>query len=233
MLNASAVKVVDMMLRPAMPGTMMFSSFWLLEARPPIKASRISGSRKLKNAAEGLRQNIRRSSRYWRQVSATPLSIVGQLEVDVLQRGPCDGQLAQALAARQRRRGELVEQRRRVVGLALLDGAGAVAPGHAVAARVARAELAGRPLGEDATVLDDRHAVGERLGLLEVVRGEQHGLAEVPERAHGVPRRPPRGRVEAGGRLVEEDQLRIGHQGQRQVEAAQRAARQATGPDVQ
>src|SRR2546430_3319345 len=148
MLNASAVKVVDMMLRPAMPGTMMFSSFWLLEARPPIRASRISGSRKLKKAAEGLRQNIRRSSRYWRQVSATPLSIVGQLEVDVLQRGPCDGQVAQALAARQRRRGELVQQGRRIVGLALLDGAGAVAPRKAVAERVARAKTARHPLGE-------------------------------------------------------------------------------------
>ena len=67
MLNASAVKVVDMMLRPAMPGTMMFSSFWLDAKIAPNSARKISGSRKLKNAAVGLRQNIRRSSRYWRQ----------------------------------------------------------------------------------------------------------------------------------------------------------------------
>ena len=38
----------------------------------PKSASRSSGSRKLKNAALGLRQNIRRSSRYCAQASASP-----------------------------------------------------------------------------------------------------------------------------------------------------------------
>src|ERR1700716_351181 len=143
MLKASAVNVVDMMLRPAMPGTMMLSAFWSLDARPPISASRISGSRKLKKAAEGLRQNIRRSRRYCRQVRASALSIVGELEVDVLQRGARHRQVAQAFSARRCRLGQLVQQGRRVVGLPLLDQSPAVSPGHAVAARVARAQLTG------------------------------------------------------------------------------------------
>src|SRR2546423_689313 len=191
MLKASAVNVVDMMLRPAMPGTMMLSAFWSLDARPPISASRISGSRKLKKAAEGLRQNIRRSSRYCRQVRAGALSIVGQLEVDVLQRGARHGQVAQPFSARKCRLGQLVQQRRGIVGLALLDQAAAVAPGHAVAAGVARARLARCALGGAPPVLEDRDPAGRRRGLLRVVGGQQDGLAQPLERARGVPRRPP------------------------------------------
>src|SRR2546423_5761023 len=232
MLKASAVKVVERMLIPAMPGTMMFSVFWSLDASPPTSASRISGSRKLKKAAEGLRQNIRRSSRYWRQVRAMALSIAGQLQVDVLQRGPRDRQVAQALPALQGGARELVQQRRGVVGLALLDQSAAVAPGDAVARRVARTQLAGSPVGEDPSVLDDRHPVRQGLRLVEVVRGEQHGLPQTLQRAHGVPRGAPGRRVEPRGRLVEEDQVGIAHEREREVQAAQLAARQASRADV-
>src|SRR5438067_952067 len=232
MLNASAVNVVDMMLSPAMPGTMMFSAIWSLDASPPISASRISGSRKLKKAAEGLRQNMRRSSRYCRQVNVSALSILGQLEVDVLQRGPRHGQIAQALPAREGRLGQLVEQDRGIVGLALVDQAAAVTPGDAVAGRISGAQVGGRALGQDAPVLDDRDPVREGLGLLEVVGREQDGLAEALERPHGVPRRPPGGGVEPRRRLVEEDQLRVTHQRQREVESAQLAAGEPAGAHV-
>src|SRR3984893_18493953 len=106
---------------PAMAGISRFSSCWFpcRIAPPPPRNS--SGSRKLKNAALGLRQNMRRSRRYWRQAStdasrtsvARPRALVrllvcGQFEVKVLQRGPADGELGQRLAARERFGGELV-----------------------------------------------------------------------------------------------------------------------------
>src|SRR5262245_4923364 len=89
----------------------------------------------------------------------------GQLEVDVLERGARDRELAERLAARERGAGELMQQRGRILGLALLGGAVLVEPCDAVARRSADAELARRPFGEDAAVLDDRDAIGERLGL--------------------------------------------------------------------
>ena len=60
-----------------------------------------------------------------------------------------------------------------------------------------------------------RDLVGERVGLLEVLRGEQHGRAVVDELADDVPHVLALGRVEAGGRLVEEDHRRAGRPGWR------------------
>src|SRR3954453_6732023 len=218
---ASALNVVDMTLMAAMPGTITFRLLWSPPKIAPNRARNRSGRKKLKNAADGLRQNIRRSSRYWCQArtaeSATGGRLLGlggrlggrlggQLEVDVLERGAGHGQVAQRLAPRERRARELVQQRGRVLGLARDDLAALVAPRHAVA-RGARAERGRRPLGDEPPLLDDRDAVAERLGLVEVVRREQDGLAEVLQRAHDVPRRAASGGVEAGRRLVEEDQL--------------------------
>src|SRR5437588_2708124 len=100
MLNARAVNVVDITAMPAMPGTITFRACWLPWRIAPKNARNSSGSRKLKNAALGLRQNSRRSSRYCRHASATPSAtddrlrgllgcagrLRGQLEVDVLER---------------------------------------------------------------------------------------------------------------------------------------------------
>src|SRR4051812_17158044 len=109
MLYASAVKVVAITLIAAIAGSSLSRSRWLpLKIAPPA-ARNSSGSTKLKNAALGLRQNILRSSRYWRQPSARTLgprepvglarSCIGrQLQVDVLERGAPDSQLAQAPA---------------------------------------------------------------------------------------------------------------------------------------
>ena len=129
----------------------------------------------------------------------------GQLEVDVLEARPRHAQLLEPLAARQRvarsaraaassgRRSRAPRSRRR---RARQDDA---------VARGAGAQLARRALGEDPAVLDDRHAVGQRLRLVEVVRGQQDGLAELAQRRAPRPRRRAARRVEAGGRLVEED----------------------------
>src|ERR1700749_2903934 len=90
-----------------------------------------SGSRKLKKAALGLRQNRRRSSLYWRQASdsgagARSLTIgrllgrVGrQLEVHVLERRPGHAQPLETATLGERGAGQLVQQRGRIVGLAL------------------------------------------------------------------------------------------------------------------
>src|SRR3954468_20562703 len=160
--DENVVAMIDM---PAMPGIRTSRSSWLPLKIAPNSARKSSGSRKLKNAALGLRQNIRRSRRYWCQARASAsdigggvggLGLGGQLEVDVLQRGPRDRQVLQRLAARERRRGQLVQQRRGVLGLAGLQLAGlGRAPGHGVARR-GRAELRGRPLGDDPALLDDR-----------------------------------------------------------------------------
>jgi hypothetical protein len=49
--------------------------------------------------------------------------------------------------------------------------------------------------------------VAEDLGLLEVVRRQQHRPAGRPQPEHDLPERPPGRRVHAGRRLVEEDEL--------------------------
>ena len=69
---ASAENVVDITLMPAMPGTMTCRFASLPAKMAPNSARKSSGSRKLKNAALGLRQNIRRSSRYWRHDARAP-----------------------------------------------------------------------------------------------------------------------------------------------------------------
>src|SRR5919202_2460134 len=198
----------------------------------PNSARNSSGSRKLKNAALGLRQNIRRSRRYWRQLSASASPIGRELEIDLFEAGPGDAEVAQALPTLQRGAGHLVQESGGVVGLALDANPVAVAPGHPVAGGAARAEVRGRAVGEDAPILDDRHPVRERLGLVEVVRGEQNGLPQRLERAHSVPRVAPSGGIEPRRGLVEEDQLRVADQRQREVQASQLATRQGPRPTV-
>src|SRR3954470_16457585 len=180
MFIASALNVVDMMLIPAMPGTITSRFSWLPPKIAPNSARNRSGRKKLKNAADGLRQNIRRSRRYWCQARTAEsgtgrrllglrlrlrlgLGLGGQLEVDVLERRARHRQVAQRLAAGERRARELVQQRGRVLRLARDDLARLVAPCHAVA-RGAGAERGRRPLSDEPPLLDDRHAVAERLG---------------------------------------------------------------------
>src|SRR5215210_7522360 len=119
MFMASALNVVDMMLMPAMPGTMTFRFSWSPPKIAPNSARNSSGRKKLKNAAVGLRQNIRRSRRYWCQASVAFSAIDrrllgrlgGELEVDVLEGRARHRQVAQALAPRERGARELVQQR--------------------------------------------------------------------------------------------------------------------------
>jgi len=60
----------------------------------------------------------------------------------------------------------------------------------------------GRVLGADHTVVDDDDAVGEGVGLVEVMRRQHDRLAVVLEAADLVPEGPAGGGVEAHGGLV-------------------------------
>ena len=81
-------------------------------------------------------------------------------------------------------------------------------------------ELLGRSAGDDPAGADDQQPIGEVLRLVHVVSGEDDRLAELLEAVDHAPRLPPSRRVEPGGRLVEEDKVRIADQSERDVDAA-------------
>ena len=74
--------------------------------------------------------------------------------------------------------------------------------------------------------------VGELVGLLEVLGGEEDRGALVVERPHLLPDRLAADRVEAGGRLVEEEHARLVDQRRGEVEAALHPARVAADAAV-
>ena len=86
------------------------------------------------------------------------------------------------------------------------------------------AERAGRALGDDQAVAQHDHAIGERRRLVQVVRGQEHGRAGRGELADRLPRAAARLGIEAGGRLVEEEQLGRARERERQVEPTALAA---------
>ena len=100
-------------------------------------------------------------------------------------------------------------------GNATVDAVGAAAP-----------ERVGRALGDDPPAGDHGDAVGEVLGLVHVVRGEQDRRAELAQARDQLPGLAARGRVEARGRLVEEDQLRVARDAEGEVQAPALAAGQ-------
>ena len=89
-----------------------------------------------------------------------------------------------------------------------------------------------RPWATISPVAQDRHAVGEVLGLVHVVGGEEDRLAERLQPLDHVPGLAPRGRVEAGRRLVEEDQVGVADDPDRDVGAAFLAAGERADPGV-
>jgi hypothetical protein len=80
-------------------------------------------------------------------------------------------------------------------------------------------QLVGSAVGDDAAALEHRDAVCELVCLVEVLRGEQHRRAVADEAAHDVPHGVAAARVEARGRLVEEQHARGSDEGHREVEA--------------
>ena len=80
-------------------------------------------------------------------------------------------------------------------------------------------------LGDHEPVVDDDDVVGEVVGLLEVLRGEQHGDPGGGEVLDHAPQLDPTLRVEAGGGLVEEQHRRSVHERGGEVEAPAHPAR--------
>ena len=88
------------------------------------------------------------------------------------------------------------------------------------------------PSTNDLALTQDGDAVRKLLGLVEVVRREENRLAERAERPDHVPRRTARCRVEAGGRLVEEDEVRVADKRYAEVEPALLTAGESLHPRV-
>ena len=85
-------------------------------------------------------------------------------------------------------------------------------------------ERVGRALGHDPAVVDDREAVGERVGLLEVMRGQEDRGPQLAQVADLVPHARAGLRVQPGRRLVEEEHARAVDDAEPDVEAAAHAA---------
>jgi tetracycline repressor-like protein len=115
-----------------------------------------------------------------------------------------------------RERGERPRRRRELRRVAQGDD-------HALAADLGL-ELGGRAGRDHAAGVDHRDAVGEPVGLLQVLRGEQERGAAVHEAAQHVPQLVARARIQAGGRLVEEQHRRCGDQARRQIQPPAHAA---------
>ena len=93
-----------------------------------------------------------------------------------------------------------------------------------VAAGDAALELVGGALGDQPPVVEHRDPVGELVGLVQVLGGEEDRDPVGDEVADDLPHGAAAARVEAGGRLVEEDDARVADQGHREVEPAPHAA---------
>ena len=93
-------------------------------------------------------------------------------------------------------------------------------------------EFLGCPFGDQTTGGEHADPIGQLLGFVEVVRGQQHGRAVVTERLDEVPRATTRRRIEAGGRLVEEQHVRPPEDPEREIDPAALPARQRADPGI-
>ena len=82
-----------------------------------------------------------------------------------------------------------------------------------------------RSFGDDPAAVDDPDVVGELVGLLQVLGGEEDGGAVFVQPLHLLPDRLAADRVKAGRRLVEEEHARFVDQRGGEVEAALHPAR--------
>src|SRR6476469_9255861 len=87
-------------------------------------------------------------------------------------------------------------------------------------------------LGDDLAVPDDDDLVGDALDLVEQVRGQQHRAALVGVAAEQVAHPTDTGRVEAVGRLVEDEHLGVAEEGVGDAEALAHAEGVVAHPPV-
>ena len=88
-----------------------------------------------------------------------------------------------------------------------------------------RLELVGGADRHPTSVVDDGDGVGQSIGFLEVLGGEQHVGARLHQPLDGQPELVAAARVEPGGGLVEEQQLRRADEAGAEVEPTAHAAR--------
>jgi hypothetical protein len=88
------------------------------------------------------------------------------------------------------------------------------------------------PSAWTSAAVDDADAVAEPLGLLHVVRRVEHGHALRRQRLDRLEDRVARLGVDADGRLVEDQQLRVVQQADADVEPALHAAGELSGAVV-
>ena len=75
-----------------------------------------------------------------------------------------------------------------------------------------------RPVEDDPAVEQRGHPVGDVLQILQVLGDEHDRATGVTDTARGLPQPPPLAWVERRGRLVEEQHVRVGEEGDRQIE---------------
>ena len=80
------------------------------------------------------------------------------------------------------------------------------------------------PFGHDRALVEHQNAVGQRVGFVQVMRGEQHRLAARDQRPDLRPHQAPRFHVEADRWLVEKQQVRIAADGDAEQHALLLAA---------
>ena len=93
-------------------------------------------------------------------------------------------------------------------------------------------ELAGVSPGDDAAVVDDDDVVGQALGLVQVLGGQQQRRAPLDQVLEHRPQLGAGAGIETGRGLVEEQDLGVGHERGGQVEAPAHAPGVARGHPV-
>src|SRR5215831_8628269 len=91
---------------------------------------------------------------------------------------------------------------------------------------VAPAQRLRRALGHDVAGRQHRDPVGQVFRLVQVMSGEEDGLAEPAEPGNDLPGGAAGGRVETSGRLVQEDEFWVADEGEGEIETAPLAAGQ-------
>lgn len=86
-------------------------------------------------------------------------------------------------------------------------------------------QLVARSLADEPALVDDVDAVGELVGLVQILRGQEHRGPGTDQGADQVPHLQAAARIDAGGRLVQKQHLGPSHQRRGQVEAPLHAAR--------
>ena len=170
----------------------------------------------------------------------------GEGEEHVVEVGGVDGQLVHldAGASSRSSRGAASAtvpspgtcRQRLVVPAGVASGRAAVRPRSANRSRTwppgtQPLELVGGALGDDPAAVEHRDPVGELVGLLQVLGGEEDRDAAGDQLADHLPHGPAAARVEPGGRLVQEDDPRARRSGswRGRVGAACRPSRSTAG----